>query len=262
MKILAIGDMHGVFPKSIPKKVDAILLTGDIGKADLARAHFFENIKRKKEGLEERELTPEEAKAIHLEIHDSTINSLRRLSQIAPVYTITGNVGIPGASHVNEDYEKYGIKIPSTLGQIKKMKDISIVKNRLRVFGGVRIGFLEYFVDTCWVNEFSPSDFQKQMKKAKQQTEKAKRVLKNFRDIDILLCHQPPYSVLDKVDFPGIPKSWKGKHAGSKAILDYVKQHQPRYVFCGHIHEGVGMKKIGKTEVYNLGIAKAKVVDI
>jgi len=57
------------------------------------------------------------------------------------------------------------------------------------------------------------------------------------------------------------PKSWRGKHAGSKVILDYLRKKQPLYSFCGHIHEGEGMKKIGKTEVYNLGVGGYKIVE-
>jgi Icc-related predicted phosphoesterase len=47
------------------------------------------------------------------------------------------------------------------------------------------------------------------MSSAKVQTEKVKKVIKKFRNLDILICHQPPYGYLDKVNFPGIPKSWK-----------------------------------------------------
>ena len=51
MKILAIGDPHGDIGKvrKIPfREVDLILLTGDLGKADLVRKRAFENIDRKK----------------------------------------------------------------------------------------------------------------------------------------------------------------------------------------------------------------------
>ena len=85
----------------------------------------------------------------------------------------------------------------------------------------------------------------------------------NFSNIDILLCHQPPYKILDTVGFKEAPKSWLGKHAGSKVILDYVKKKQPKLVLCGHIHEAKGMKKIGKTKVYNLGCSGSyQVIDI
>ena len=59
MRICAIGDPHGDLVKirKIPlKDIDLILLTGDLGKADLARNRFFENIRRKKERLPELEV--------------------------------------------------------------------------------------------------------------------------------------------------------------------------------------------------------------
>ena len=57
------------------------------------------------------------------------------------------------------------------------------------------------------------------------------------------------------------PKHWRGKHAGSKIILEYIKRKQPRYTFCGHIHEGEGSKMIGKTRVNNLGVCGYKIIE-
>lgn len=263
MKILAIGDPHGNLEKirKIPVKwVDLILCTGDIGKADLARERFFENAKRKKEGLSELKEDAEFEKSVYNQVHFSTLNVLKYLSKFSPVYTLEGNVGIAGDSEVRKKNKQHGFNLSSTASEIKKLGTVRLYKNKLRKIRGLRIGFLEYFTDVSWVEEFKPKDYKKSMKKAKRQTEKAKRILKRFGDLDILVCHQPPYGFLDKVNFPGVPKDWFGKHAGSKAILDYVKKYQPKYVFCGHIHEGEGKTKIGKTEVYNLGVAGHKVV--
>lgn len=254
MKILVIGDPHGRLPKKIPK-ADLILITGDIGKADFARKFFFKNIERKKKGLEELEYGSAESKKVWMEIHNSTMNILNKLSKIAPTYSILGNVGtnMIKESVRKKDEEKYKIKLPSFRKGIYNIKDFHLVQNRLRVVNGLRIGFLEYFIDACWDKEFGTKD-KKKIKKAKKETEKAKRILKNFRDLDILVCHQPPYGILDKVTGKfGAPKNWHGKHAGSKVILNYIKKHQPHYVFCGHIHEAKGMKKVGKTKVYNVG---------
>ena len=251
MRVLVIGDPHGVLPKRIPK-ADLNLITGDIGKADLARKIAFENIERRKQGLKKRELTRLEAKKIHMEIHNSTIEILKSLSRYAPVYALQGNVGIPNSSQIKEDKKKYKINLSYTLGIVNNMNNVYLVKNQLRNINGLRIGFLEYFVDSCWIKEFGEKD-KKRIKKAKKETEKAKRVLKRFNDLDILVCHQPPFGYLDKVNFLGAPFGWKGKHAGSKMILDYIKKEQPRYVFCGHIHEAKGKAKIGKTKIYNVG---------
>jgi len=256
MKILIIGDPHGFhkYKESILRQADVILVTGDIGKADLARKMYFKSLKRESKGLPELKEDPKDMRLVHTEVHNSTIKILRKLRKFAPVYTIQGNVGIPTMKQVREDKEKYGIKLPCTRDMVDKMKNVSLVKNRLRIINDLRVGFLEYFEDISWVKEFKPKDYNEKLREAKKQTDKAKKVLKNFGNLNILICHQPPYGILDKVSEKyNPPKSWIGKHSGSKLILDYIKKKQPRYVFCGHIHEGKGKAKIGKTEVYNVG---------
>ncbi|MBU2562680.1 MAG: metallophosphoesterase [Nanoarchaeota archaeon] len=262
MKVLGVGDPHGVLLKRTPKNIDLILVTGDVGKADLARQRVFENLERKRKKLSELEEDKKFIKNVFMEIHNSTIKVLKNLSKSAPVYTIQGNVGIPTFSDVRKNKEKYGITLPCTKKQIDVMSRAKIVKNRLKILNDLRVGFLEYFVDTSWVREFKPTDYKKKLSDAKKQTDKAKKILKRFGKIDILVCHQPPYGNLDKVTAKFAPKLWRGKHAGSKVILDYIKKYQPKYVFCGHIHEGEGKKKIGKTEVYNLGVGSHVLLDI
>ena len=265
MKILVIGDPHGhvdKIPLRIKKEIDLIIVVGDIGKADLARKYFFENVKRKQKGLGEIELKPKIAKKIYEEVHFSTIKILKDLSKIAPVYFISGNVGIYGREDAKKSEKKYGVRFPCTLDEIKKMKKVHLVKNSIRKIGKLRVGFLEYFVDASWVKEFKPSDYKEKLVSAKIETEKARRILKNFGKLDILVCHQPPYGILDKVSFKAAPKNWQGKSAGSLVILNYIKKNKPRFVFCGHIHEGEGFKKFEGSEIYNLGCSKWKLFEI
>ncbi|MBS3075285.1 metallophosphoesterase [Candidatus Pacearchaeota archaeon] len=266
MKILAIGDPHGELGKikKIPLNgTDLILLTGDIGKADLARKIYFDNIKRQQQGLADLKSGFKQQKEIYNEIHNSTISILKYLSKFAPVYTIEGNVLISKIKDVKKINKKYNINLKSTREEIEKMKNVGLVKNIVRNIYGLKAGFLEEFTDVSWIKEFKPDHYIKRLKKAKQECNIVKRILKKFKDIDILVCHQPPYKVLDKVSSKyNPPKNWIGKHAGSKIILNYIKKYQPKYVFCGHIHEGKGMKRVGKTEVYNLGVAGYKIIEI
>jgi Icc-related predicted phosphoesterase len=267
VKILAVGDPHGSEKiKKIPNKgFDFVLLTGDLGKADFARKFFFDNLERKREGLPEKDYSKKEAKATYKEIADSTLEVIKYFSKNSSAYSILGNVGTSMVrnSEVRKEEKKYGIKLPYLKKEFGKLENFSLVRNRMRKINGLRVGFLEYFVDTNWVQDFRPPNYKDRMKKAKEETEKARKILKGFGKIDILVCHQPPYGVLDKVSGKyGAPKDYVGKHAGSKAILAYIKKFQPKYVFCGHIHEGEGMKKIGKTEVYNLGVAGHKIISV
>lgn len=61
----------------------------------------------------------------------------------------------------------------------------------------------------------------------------------------VLLTHVPPFGVLD---FSRI-----GEHAGSHAVRGFIEAHQPLACFCGHIHERVGVERLGRTVVANAG---------
>jgi len=263
MKICAIGDPHGELNniKKIPLSgVDLILLTGDLGSASLMRKMAFENIERKKKGLLEIDYSNSQKKKAFMEAYDSTMKIIKYLKKFAQVFTIFGNV-----ESSNSETKKYSKEInfdlPYLYNGLNALENVRIINNRLANFEGIKIGGLEYFVDTNWVKEFKPLNYAESLFNSKKETNKAVKILKWFDSLDILVCHQPPYGFLDKVGSMA-PKDWRGKNAGSKTILDYIKRKQPKYVFCGHIHEGKGMKKIGKTEVYNLGVAGYKIIDI
>lgn len=62
-----------------------------------------------------------------------------------------------------------------------------------------------------------------------------------------LVVHCPPLNT--KLD-----ECAPGKHAGSSAIRTWVEKAQPKYLFCGHIHETAGMHDLlGETQCINVG---------
>jgi len=73
--------------------------------------------------------------------------------------------------------------------------------------------------------------------------------LRSFAGLDplVLICHAPPFDTdLDQVRF--------GVHAGSRSVRRFIDLHQPRYFFCGHIHEAEGVQvRIGSTTAINVG---------
>lgn len=255
MKILVVGDPHGVIPKTKPKgKFDFVILLGDLAKADSIRKKSFENRERRKKGLKILNYSKSFTEKIYHEIYLSTMKVLRFYSGFAPTYSLLGNVAMSLVqnSHVRKEEKKYNLKLPYLKKGMNSIKGFHLVRNSLRNINGVRIGFIDWFVDNSWIKEFHEKD-QKRIRRAKKKTEKIKRVLKKFGKVDLLVTHVPPYGFLDRVNFPEAPEDWQGKHAGSKVVLDYIKKYPPKYVFCGHIHEGKGKVKIGKTTVINVG---------
>lgn len=62
-----------------------------------------------------------------------------------------------------------------------------------------------------------------------------------------LVAHCPPYAT-------ALDEFAPGKHAGSPALRAWVEREQPRYLFCGHIHETAGQsERLGATQCVNVG---------
>ena len=63
----------------------------------------------------------------------------------------------------------------------------------------------------------------------------------------IAIFHCPP--LMTRLDRIG-----NLKHAGSTAVREFLQREQPRYFFCGHIHEAAGVgEKLGETSGMNVG---------
>lgn len=61
-----------------------------------------------------------------------------------------------------------------------------------------------------------------------------------------VISHNPPFgTVCDRLR--------NGRHVGSRALLNFIRDYQPDFCVCGHIHESRGRDRVGNTAVYNLG---------
>lgn len=61
----------------------------------------------------------------------------------------------------------------------------------------------------------------------------------------VLVSHQPPSRTVCDLA--------RGLHVGSDAVRESVEERQPSLVFGGHIHEAVGVDRIGRSLVVNPG---------
>jgi uncharacterized protein len=76
-----------------------------------------------------------------------------------------------------------------------------------------------------------------------------KERLQRFSGLDplVLICHTPPKNT-------ALDRAGEGKHFGSEAIREFIEREQPRYFYCGHIHEAAGQHELlGRTEGWNVG---------
>lgn len=75
--------------------------------------------------------------------------------------------------------------------------------------------------------------------------EEARLILSRLGDLDILVSHSPPFDT--NCDRAG------EKHVGSVPVKEYVVEHGPRLVLCGHAHESKAVDHLGRTVVVNPG---------
>ena len=260
MKIVIIGDPHGnlnLMNKIPIKRANLVLITGDLGDASLMRRLAFGHRPQMSRGRSVNIGSRQLERRAFLQAYNSSVRLIKYLSKRAPVFTIFGNVESSNAE-TRKMSKRLKVTLPLLQNDLSKMGNVRVINNVVAHCGKLRIGGLEYFMDDNWAKEFAPT----RLSVARSETRRVIKTLNRFGPVDILLCHQPPYGVLDKVTARFAPPAWRGKHAGSKSILKYIKDKQPKYVFCGHIHEGKGMQHVGKTEVYNLGCGGYKIIEV
>jgi Icc-related predicted phosphoesterase len=178
---------------------------------------------------------------------------VRHVAEHRRIFTVTGNADLSNYDTLKFS-SQFGIELPLLYHTLKEIGNVRLIDNRLALFRGLRIGGIKYFTDISWAEEFELAGIPKIRERALRETAKVESILERFGRLDILVTHVPPYGILDNVNSNIARPEWTGRHAGSKAILQYIKQYQPSYVFCGHIHEAEGIEKIGKTSIYNLGL--------
>ncbi len=222
MKILAVGDPHGKLPKNLDGIIkrnnpDLVICTGDWGFTP-KKPWLDESWK----GVKQKTINNS---------YKEVVNKIT--SYEIPVLTLRGNMLMtdkkPTADKILRKHKNL----------INKWTGKYNLKNQNFIFFD-----LTYESSTIREESLKKEFFKNRMKKNPRRERKLNNLLKENPD-SILISHNPPYGCVDK--------AYNGKHVGSKILSQAIKKHQPKYVFCGHIHEAKGKAKIRKTEVYNLG---------
>lgn len=244
MKILAVGDFHGKFPKKIKKyskEVDLILSPGDLSDRK-ERKYLFKYAKEISMGIPLTEFVSRKKLANlfkqNLRSMRYVIKELDKLQK--PVYIVPGNCDFTELRIKKKVLKEYGLsgKYQTMQEMIKKTKNLKLLfHSRIKLKEVDLIGFSIY------------SYLKNPLKVLKKLFSKSKRKT-------LLLTHEPPYKTkLDKVNNPKSPMN--GKHVGVKIYNTIDKKYKPLLHICGHIHEAQGKTRIGNTIVINTGYGGA-----
>ena len=134
-------------------------------------------------------------------------------------------------------------------------KRVELAEGRVIDIGGYEMMSSGWANPTPWhtYREAPEEELAKRMEPMISQIKDMSRAIFNF--------HPPPYgSSIDEA--PALDAELRPKHGGralehvgSKAVREAIDKHQPMLSLHGHIHEGKGITRIGKTLAINPGSA-------
>lgn len=273
MRILAIGDFHGKYPKKLDhllKKYspDLIISIGDY-KPNSLRKLFFKHVYAQ----DKMELWDVVGKRKFKESVRKDFRAaervVKRLDRLRiPVYSVFGN----------NDWSKW----PDAADRLVEkrwrnkwhwmrqdfwkpiLKDI----NNVKFFDYSSFRFGDYIFigggQSSFPGHVQSKNYRNLRKKMNNLFNKYKEENRERRVI--FVSHNVPYNTkLDLITAKDAHKRAKGKHYGSKIVRRVIEGHKPVLHIAGHIHEGYGKDKLGKTVLINVGSitdGNAAVIDL
>jgi len=274
MKILAIGDFHGEFPAKLSKKLkkeefDLIIGIGDYTGIKEWRSYILEYFRLIKKGKQapsaEEYFGKKRFSALLKKDTKAAKKVLLTLDELEkPCFYIFGN----------GDDEWYNY--PFDIKQLKPKKSKRNFLKRLKNMKEINYGFGNYkgisfigfggYMDVLSNYDLRKTEelekYKRALKRLKTSRKKFLNILKKTKKERIFVLHYPPKGIFDIIREKGNPYS--GKSAGISFFTEAIIKYKPRLVFCGHMHEYQGVKKLGKTLVVNPGEAargRAAIID-
>ena len=258
MKILAIGDFHGEFPKKLKEEVekaDLVFCTGDLGGSDFLLKIIFKHMGEKIPWYDSVGI--EKAKRYVLEDYNSGKKIIEELGVFKrKIYFIPGNWDF-----ITQSKFERNAKLKLTLYQdlVKKHSNLHWWRRGIKKLGNLEIlafGGVVTAGEYTKKNGFYGKNKRKLEKNIRSNKKETKQIMKHGRkNLDILFAHYPPYGVFDVVKYKGF-NPLNGKHVGFKGYTEYIKKYKPKLFICGHMHEYQGSKKMGDTLIVATGSAK------
>ena len=252
MKILVVGDCHGVKPDLPNREYDLVLAVGDIcgGTEEMRQAMFGS-----KEGGEEWYSAMGEDKARE-EVKRSLEDGREILDMLdgvdAPVYLVSGNWDWNQQMYPDWEFlqdqpfrsmvEEFG-SVNLIDHQKAEISDYDIIG-----YGPVSAPEVPQYEDDSPEDE----DELEEMRRDYRDTRKELRSLIGDKPV-ILLSHDVPHDTsLDRIDNEDSPAH--GRHYGSMVVRDLLEEEKVFLNIAGHIHEGKGTEEIDGVRCMNTGL--------
>ncbi len=281
MKILAIGDFHGTFPNKFyniidNEKVDFVISLGDYPPFHY-RKLWFKHCYGKEVELWEI-IGKKKYKGFVLEDLRRAEISLKKLNAVkVPVFTVLGNIDWP----VPDDIIDFPAKINKTQPNYdKKEKVAKLLKKykNIKRFDYSYVKFGDYVLIGMRGHSAPGRTRSKAFRKHKKILDKLfKKFSKENKENKIIfvshnIANNTRLDKISKETLKKIKELHEGKrtkkltrHYGSKMARRIIDKYSPLLHLGGHIHEGRGKQKIGKTWLVNPGSAhenQAAVIEI
>jgi Icc-related predicted phosphoesterase len=282
MKILAIGDFHGKFPKRFEQiikkeKIDTVVDIGDHATIEEWYPYFmtlFRKLKKKGERISAEEyFGKKKLKKLEKKDFEAGKKVFRKLNEIGkkiPTLFIFGNG--------DDDWYRYpfdkrmGKRTSVDKKRLKFMerqKNLIDINYRTRIANGYKFLGFGGFMDTDLMLKRQSYDTDKGIAEKRKRRAKSKkklnRILKNIKKKDkaIFVFHYTPKGVFDIIkDKKNV---FNGENTGISIFTDAIQKKKPLLALCGHMHEYQGMKKLHGVPVINPGDAghgKCAVIEI
>ncbi|MEK6858624.1 MAG: metallophosphoesterase [Nanoarchaeota archaeon] len=252
MKILAIGDFHGTFPKKFERlikkeKIDLVVSNGDFFPfiyRDVWFTHCYRTDVNLWDVIGRKKYVALVKK--DLKLGDRALHALNKVP--VPVITVVGNIDY---TSLQDSYDERPPK--------EDLRRQDLLNPLLRNYKNIYRFDYSYFVFGNYVFIGAYGGSSPGLVKSrhyKKYRKKLEVLFKRFKGKKIIfVSHNVPYNTkLDKIGRHA-HVAVRGKHYGSKLIRRVIDRWQPLVHLGGHIHEGRGKQTLGKTLCVNPGAA-------
>lgn len=263
MKILVVGDCHGVKPEIEEEAGDAdlILATGDIcGDSEKVRKAMFKAMDTEKMwydvlGREKAEEAVEKSIAEGRKVLEF-LNSFGK-----PVFLVPGNWDWTGEENQWEFMKEN--RFQELVDEFQNIHNID-----REVFTTSELSFIGY--GPCPAPEVpqyeddkpdNPGELEEMEMDYSEKKDELEKIFRSAEKPVVFLSHNVPNETsLDRIENPDSPA--EGRHYGSIIVRELIEEFEPVLSAAGHIHEGYGLEKIGDSTAVNAGLTSFVVVEI